>query len=174
MQRSLSNRVYKTVAAIEIIGGLLGVGIGVAIGPSLAHAAGASLWQVEVLLLPLFILSLAAGILLWRNRASGEILSMLVLALQLPVISSPVWGYYFNDGVALQVAFGSGVWSWYAFVGSRVHINWAEGASGVTVGLNVVALAMLVMLVVAIPPDNAADEDGTIDAIGPHSASPSA
>lgn len=151
MQPSLASNIRKAVAAIEVLGGTVGIAMALSVAPGLARAAHMSLWVSLLVMLPAFVLSLVAGLLLWRGGTFGQVLALLVLALQVPVISNPSFGYFFNSGLAFRIMLGPGGWSWYAFLGSQIHVSWAEGASGTTVGVNVVGLVLGALLFAAIP-----------------------
>jgi len=153
MQPALAVRIRKAIAAVEVLGGAVGVTMVLFLAPELAQAVNASVWLLILSLISAFGLSVIAGILLWRDGSAGHLLALLVLAMQVPVISNPSFGYYFNNGLALRIMLGPQGWSLYAFLGSQIHVSWAEGAAGTTVGVNVVGLVLGALLFAAIPTD---------------------
>ncbi|HET7584887.1 MAG TPA: hypothetical protein VFK13_08270 [Gemmatimonadaceae bacterium] len=144
------------MAAIEMVGGAVGVVLAVMIARQLSSAAHLQIWLSLLWVGTPFLLSLAAGILLWRDTALGQGLSLLVLALQVPVVINPSFGYFFNSGLALRVMHSPAGWSSYAELGSQFHMGWAEAVSGPTIGVNVAALALAALLLAAIPTDEGA------------------
>ena len=156
MRRATATRILKIIAGIELAGGGLGAAMVVVVAPKIAAQANVSVVTILPWLVPPFVLSLVAGSLLWRAGSAGEILSFINLALQIPVIGTPLLSYFFNSGVALRIWLGPDGPGWFMFLGSQFHINFAPTSSGVLIGVNVVALALLVLLIRAMSDDGAA------------------
>ena len=153
MRRDTAARTLKTIAGIELAGGILGAVMVAVIIPKLASQANVSALTLLPWLVPPFVLSLVAGALLWRGGSAGEILSIINLALQIPVIGTSLLSYFFNSGVALRVWLSSDGPGWFLFLGSQFHINFRPTTPGVLLGVNVVALVLLVLLIRAMPED---------------------
>jgi|SRR5882672_3681997 len=153
MRRDTATRALKIIAGIELAGGVLGAVMVAFVAPKIAAQAHVSVLTLLPWLVPPFALSLVAGGLLWRGGSAGEILSFINLALQIPVIATPLLSYFFNSGVALRVWLGPDGPGWFLFLGSQFHINFAPTSAGVLIGANVVALALLILLIRAMPDD---------------------
>src|SRR5262245_54785823 len=151
------NRALKIIALIQIAGGVLGAIMAALVGPKLAAQAHVPLASILPCLVPPFVLSLAAGVLLWRGATLGEVLSLINLALQVPVIGTSLISYFFNSGLAFRVWLSSEGPGWFLFLGSQFHINFAPRTSGVLIGVNVVALVLLALLIYAMPEDTSSD-----------------
>ena len=153
MRPEVADRIRKAIAAIQFVGGVLGGLIVIWAGPRIAEGAHVSLVQVLPWLIPPFVLSIVAGALLWRGGSGGDLLSITNLTLQVPVMSTPTVGYFFNSGLALRIWLSPRGPGAYMFVGSQFHIGLRENAPDVTLGVNVVALALLILLVRVMPDD---------------------
>jgi hypothetical protein len=156
MRRDTAARTLKVIAGIEGAGGVLGAVMVALVIPKIAAQANVSVLALLPWLVPPFVLSLLAGALLWRGGTAGEILSIVNLGLQVPVVGTPLLTYFFNSGVAVRVWLSSDGPGWFIFLGSQFHINFRPTMPGVLIGVNVVALALLVFLILAIPDDGAA------------------
>ena len=93
----MANLWLKIISVVEIVGGVSG--LYVAAREGLAHPQGGA---VTILILLVFaginLLSIYAGVALWLGRSSGRIASIIVQALQLPKIFSPVVIYVISIG----------------------------------------------------------------------------
>src|SRR5262245_59111051 len=72
----------KTIAVLEIIGGVTGLG-----SVAVVASQRQPVWPevgLGAALLGIFSLSLVAGILLWRDTRTGRLASMIVQLIQLP------------------------------------------------------------------------------------------
>ena len=154
MRADTSKRALKAIAAIQVFGGILGGVMVVIVAPKLAAQANISVLRILPWLVPPFVLSLIAGTLLWRGGAAGEVLSIINLALQVPVLATPVVSYFFNAGMALRVWLSSGGPGGFVFFGSQFHINLRPTTPGYLIGVNLVAAALLVLLIRAMPEDS--------------------
>ncbi len=94
---------FQIIAALEVIGG--GVGVLFLIWWFLATPFNAYSLILAPIPLGIYILSLVAGVSLWRGRALGRTLSIIVQAIQLPKIISPQIIFIFSFGVDVWVQF---------------------------------------------------------------------
>jgi len=74
MRRDNAARTLRIIAGIELAGGVLGAVMVVFVAPKIAAQANVSVLKLLPWLAPPFVLSLAAGALLWRGGSVGEIL----------------------------------------------------------------------------------------------------
>jgi hypothetical protein len=167
MRRDTAARTLKIIAGIELAGGVLGAVMVLTVAPKIAAQANVSILTILPWLVPPFVLSLVAGAFLWRGGSVGEILSFINLGLQIPVLGTPLLSYFFNSGVAFRIWLGPDGLGSFVFLGSQFHINFAPTSPGVLIGVNLVALALLVLLIRAMSDDGAAT---TTDAPVAHSA----
>lgn len=95
------SRVIKFISALEIIGGVCGIGFIVWV------VASAPYNPVHLLIatIPLGIdaLSLIAGIALWRGSAFGRKASIVVQTIQIPKLLSPLFTFSFSFGFDVSV-----------------------------------------------------------------------
>lgn len=105
-----------------------------------------------------FALSLAAGLLLRRGKALGEILSITNLGLQVPLVLTSAFSFYYTAGLSLEVWINSNRIGFDWYLGNRLHIAVDENLPVSWVGINVVALALVVLLVMALPGDQQSRE----------------
>jgi hypothetical protein len=146
--------VLKIIAACQIIGAVVG---GVIVYQMLRFA------EVEPEAQPLFIvlvsvlglatlLALVAGVLLWARRPTGLGLSLLVQALQVPLITS--------SGLKYKLMFGAGAWICVEpgdELSIRVPINFGAAEAiainpglPLLVGVNLVALCFGAVLLLTL------------------------
>jgi hypothetical protein len=92
-----------------------------------------------------------AGILLLRNHPWGVPLSLIVQGMQLPVILSPGASYYANAGLGLRVTMDT-AWNFgfYAHLGTQLHYSWESDRTTTALGINLVAAALLYLLVMRV------------------------
>jgi hypothetical protein len=136
----------RLVAALEIAGGF----IGLAIASSSAAGPGLSLLQrliIGSMGIP-FALCAYAGRELWFDLPRGYPLSVLVQALQIPAWSSASLFYIFHCGAQVGVWIGNTGLTPMWGLGSRFTLVLIEQPAGQTVGLNFLAIAALVLLVI--------------------------
>ncbi len=136
----------RLVAALEIAGGFLGMGV----ASSSAAASGLSLLQRLIIGsagIP-FALCAYAGRELWFDLPRGYPLSLLVQALQIPAWSSASVLYLFYCGAQFGVWIGkTGLVPMWG-LGSRYTLVLMAQPRGEAVGLNFLAVAALAVLVI--------------------------
>lgn len=95
------NKVLKTIAVIELIGGLIGVVYVALLGRSLLDVAGGAVSLAVFATVSL--VSLAVGVLLLRAKRWGLLLSRFVQLVQVPVISLTPILYHLGLGIFLAL-----------------------------------------------------------------------
>ena len=78
----------RIIAALEMVGGIFGIAF-LAWELANTQVGGATLLVAAVVLI-IYVLSLVAGVLLWRDHKWGRLTSIIVQAIQLPKILSPI------------------------------------------------------------------------------------
>jgi hypothetical protein len=138
----------RLIAVLEIVGGAFGIVI-------LAWELIASPADGYVLLLApiaygIYILSLVAGVLLWRDHRAGRMTSIIVQMIQLPKLVSPVLIFAFSFGFDLYpyVQFAEG----FSKVGAdlkifafyQLYVNMQDAPIGA--GVSIPAAVFLIVL----------------------------
>jgi hypothetical protein len=92
-----------------------------------------------------------AGILLLRNHRWGIPLSLIAQGMQLPVLLSPGASYYANAGLGLRLTADT-AWNlgFYIHLGTQLHYSWESDRTTTTIGINLVAAALLYLLVTRV------------------------
>src|SRR5215467_6533843 len=138
-----ATRLRLAIGWFEVFGASLGALVTYRIFPQLASAVP---WLALAFVL-FFTLIGVAGILLIRNHRWGLPLSLLMQGMQIPVFLSPGPSYYSNAGLRLRLYMDSH-WhlGFYAFFGTQLTYSWLSDQSSTTVGINLVAVALLWLL----------------------------
>jgi hypothetical protein len=146
--------IIKTIAIIQVGFGSAGLLLAARTVFLLARR-GAPLGATFALdiVLP-FALSIAAGLLLRRGGVLGEVLSITNLGLQVPIILTSAFTFYYTAGLSLEVWFGSQGMGFNGYLGNRVRVGVDQNLPLSWIGINVVALTLLVLLVIALPGDS--------------------
>lgn len=135
----------RAIAAIEMLGGAMGALL------FLRHVlrvmqAQPDVWLAVPLRMAAFGLCVLAGVLLWLDKPSGRVLTLIALALQVPTARTATLGYAFNVGVGVQMLVAPHRVSWFAFWGSELHLTFREAAVRPVLGVNLVALAFCLLV----------------------------
>ena len=138
-------RVQEVVGFLEIIAGVWGTVMGITF---VSKVSGL------LLLLPLTVILLftffgIAGLLLYRGHPLGRPLSIVSQVIQVPVFITSWGGYYCVGGAGLRLTIpldSNGYLGWYVHLGSQLHLSWAAESDATTIGVNAVAVALLVAL----------------------------
>jgi hypothetical protein len=99
----MSKTWVRIISVLEIVGGV--VGIGFVIWALLATPFNAWTLIIAPIAISIYILSLVAGVALWRGNSFGRKASIVVQAIQLPKIISPLVIFMFSVGFDLWVQF---------------------------------------------------------------------
>ncbi len=150
----------KAIALIEIIGGLSGIGLTFYVMINTEADVFTKLLFGGLAFAP-FLISIVAGLLLWRNHAAGAVLSMIVQAVQVPKFSFPGVMYLFYSGVDAGTLLtwpgpGQEVRLHFAVnFGGNVRRHIGEHEDGLLLGLNIFALfAFFYLLKLVRSPSN--------------------
>ena len=151
MRHERRQLVIKAVAFTQVGFGLAGL-VFTARSVSILLDRGAVL-SVPILLgaiLP-FGLAVAAGVQLRRGGMLGEVLTVANLVLQVPIIITTVFSFFYTTGVSLEIWAGDQGLGFNAFLGNRVHLGVSEDLPHSGIGINVVALGLLILFIRAMP-----------------------
>lgn len=134
------------LAVLLIIGGLLGVGIACWMGYQFIQIHWIYIVLVA-LFLAVFIWSAIAGVRLWRGEAQGWKWATILFAMQIPVLTVPGFSYEFYTGLALRLV-GGDVQNVFSFsLGANANIYLGTSITGLVYGINVLAVAALMYLI---------------------------
>ena len=137
------SRLRLAIGWFEVFGASLGALFSYQMFQQLATALP---WLALAFIL-FFTLIGVGGILLVRNHRWGLPLSLIVQGMQVPVFLSPGPSYYSNAGFGIRLTLDS-QWSlgFYTFFGTQLHYSWLSDRNATTVGINLVAAALLYLL----------------------------
>jgi hypothetical protein len=138
------SRAQTVIAFLEIIASVWGSVIGLVF---VAHVSGVAV-LIGLVVLAVFSFFGVAGILLLRGHQLGYPLSVATQVLQIPVFLTPWGGYYCIGGAGLRISLDAeGSFGWYVHLGSQLHFSWAAEPYVTTIGVNVIAIILLVLLI---------------------------
>ena len=89
----------RVIAGLQIVGGIFGIGF-IALELSYIRVNAATL-LIAIIVLLIYVFSLVAGVLLWRDHRWGRPASIIVQAIQLPKLLSPI--LIFNICLGLDI-----------------------------------------------------------------------
>lgn len=149
MKSSAARTVHKTVAVIEIVGGLYAV-----VGSLFALIAtrsqvGSELMSGGVWLMVLGIVALAAGIGLWRRECRAWRASIALQLTQIPVVVLPQFHYSVYLLLRIAVGIVNGSLNFTAEAGAECFFRIGDASvvtSPTLVSVNVLALACALLL----------------------------
>ena len=97
----MSKTWVRIISVLEIVGGMAGIGL--VIWALLATPFNALTLIIAPIPISIYILSLVAGVALWRDNSFGCKASIIVQAIQLPKIVSPLIIFTFSFGFDIWV-----------------------------------------------------------------------
>jgi len=141
---SVSKIPIRTIAVLEIIGGLFSLGfIGWAV---VTQPSDIGSRIIGFIALVIDVSAIVAGVTLWRGTSFGRKASMAIQAIQLPKIVSPTMIFIFSFGFDLWLhASASGFGIQTAFFGSNQLFLNVENVQG-DIGISITAIIALVIL----------------------------
>jgi hypothetical protein len=90
---------FKIIAVLEMVGG--GVGILFVLYSTVARGFALSTLEIAPIMIAIFVLSLIAGILLWKGNETGRKASIVVQFIQVSKFASPALIFMFSFGFDL-------------------------------------------------------------------------
>ena len=157
----MSKAWVRIISVLEVIGGVFGIGFVI----WWLMAAPTNAFTVILVPIPMsiYVLSLVAGVALWRGSSFGRKASIVVQAIQVPKIVSPPIIFMFSFGFDLwvHILFANGFsnlgfeFRFLAF--NQFFINVQDGSFGL--GVSLTAIVFLTMLLRHKP---ARIEDGAV------------
>ncbi len=151
----------RILAALLVLGGVVGVALTLFMGVQLLSEAGPLSALIVVLALP-FGWALAIGIELWRGTSYGRKWAPVIFATQIPIVLLPSFHYEwftgFVFGLVLLVGPGDTTLHFAANLGANIQILIGSESSVTGVGFNLVALIAVLLLVRS----NRAQTDGSV------------
>ena len=146
----------RILGALAIGGGALGVAVGVQVAVS---SGGALPWLLIAPFLGLYLWGIWCGVCLIENREGASRSNSVFWAIQVPLLQSPYFGYFFTSGFFSTITFQPsetkvGFLFW---LGSKFEISLMQADKPLVLGVNLFALAIAVFLYVHFrkaPPNN--------------------
>lgn len=148
----------RVIGVIQIVGGIIGLTeIGERIYRDGAAIIAATQWLVMLGVALLMVLCIVAGALLWKRRALGYALSLLVQAVQIPIVYAGGVAYHFHmiarlpltvvaDGEAMSItpSYGIGLDPFQGALSLGVYLG--TGLAGTIVAVNLVPVVLCIIL----------------------------
>lgn len=102
---------------------------------------------ISVFVILVYLMSILSGVLLWRDKKIGYILSIIVQAVQIPYISSPLIIYSLISGAQLGLAVKVGAealkLSFLIYAGSTFNIYISNQVNEFVFGINILAILVI-------------------------------
>jgi hypothetical protein len=143
----------RIIAVLEMVGGVAGALLFIWRLTESPLSVGTLI--LALIALAIYVLSTVAGIALWRGRRFGHTASLIVQAIQIPKILSPVIVWTFSlgfDAFLYVVQLNSGVKYGIEFKVLAFHqlfLNYSNAPLGF--GLSITAVACLILLIYNMP-----------------------
>ncbi|KGM35909.1 hypothetical protein [Inquilinus limosus] len=157
-QRGFALPLDRVIGVIQIVGGIVGLTeIGERIYRDGAAIIAATQWLVMLGAALLMVLCIVAGALLWKRRGLGYALSLLVQAVQIPIVYAGGVAYHFHmiarlpltvvaDGGAMSItpAYGIGLDSFQGALSLGFYLD--TGLAGTIIAVNLLPLVLCIIL----------------------------
>lgn len=140
----MKTRWNKPIAILQILGGIVGILVSL-----VSLAALKPNFLIILIFLPfvsLYLLSIVAGVLLWRRHRLGIPLSVIVQVPQIISFSINKLAYLFISGLQIAFILKSKKIAIEFMLGSKWHLNFATEDHSLTIGLNIIALFIVIYL----------------------------
>jgi hypothetical protein len=147
-------RFQRFLFIYELLGGLIGIAFGFLLTPTFLAMPGGIF--VLIFFESLSLLSCVAGILIWKRNSKAFLLSVISQASQVPAVAFSAFAYKFGLGILFIPSIewtptndGSlhlGFPVEFQIVGCRFNLSFGSGSPSFMVGVNLVALIVLVMI----------------------------
>ena len=132
----------RAVAVLQVIGGLLGIGLGATVFGSQWSSSPA----VTIAYMFAFTFTFVAGILLWAAHPIARSVSVLVQACQVVTLVVNGWGFQFFAGFLTRVSYDTGHFNLLFGPGAAFVLATGEDPSQLLIGINFVPLVALFVL----------------------------
>jgi hypothetical protein len=140
----MSKLLRTVVAVMEILGGL--VGIGIIANTLLSEQLSQSAVIVNAGFVVVFLYGIAAGAALIKTPRLGLVLSIIYLGLQIPIIITSQLSFDLFSGASVNILwYETGFWCNLLF-GSRYYFNLNSGEPW-CFGVNILALVLFILLI---------------------------
>ena len=143
----------RVVSFLLIAGGILGVMLAVALIRNFAHQHQPYRIIVPVISIVVFVWCALKAIDLWLGKPSGYKWATILFALQIPAFSISRLSYEFSTGASARVLFGHSSRRFGADIGSSLNFLISPEPQGWMLGINFVAVIVLIYLLMVSPPN---------------------
>lgn len=139
----------RFVSFLMIAGAMLGILSSVFLAPRLAQEHRPYRVAVAVVSVAVFAWAAVKGIDLWRGKPGGYRWAKVLFALQIPAVSVARFSYEFSTGMSARVMFGHSNRRFGADIGSSLNLLISPEPQGWMLGINIVAVIVVVYLFMA-------------------------
>lgn len=140
----------KTIAVIEVVGGILSLlsVIFAILQFKIVHLANGFPLLSLLTFFVFGLINLFAGINLWRGKKSGYIASIIIQLVQLIRIQSPYFHYLFYSILGIIISFSkTGMMPFVGFGTSNFISLSPQPVTTLFIGINIIALILLLFLI---------------------------
>jgi hypothetical protein len=150
--RFAASKGMKLVSLLLIVGGALGAGLTIWLDVKLLMSSQLSILSSAAAIAGVFICLFGwcvwTGVDLWRGRRQALKFAMILFALQVPVLTLPGFSYHLHTGLQLRIAVLTGGEFDAGFkLGSGFNLDISSDVQGLAIGVNLVALFVLIYLI---------------------------
>lgn len=150
----MKSKVMRLISLYEIIGGILGVCAFIILSMLMfvSPIINKNLLTILALIIMvgLYVLSIVAGIILWKDKTKGITLSIIVQAFQIPYVALSGFTYLFVSGLqagaGITFAANSFGLKMLIHLGSSGTIDFSSDSKYLLVGINVVPIIIIYYL----------------------------
>lgn len=145
----------RVIGVYQILGGALGLGVIATFIPDaiqqFVHLEKLH-HKIFLILIILYVfgaylLTFLAGLLLWERNQKGVIPSIIVQTIQIPRFTIAGFTYVIVAGLEVYPQFSNSSMSAMSYFGSHFRIHYTPGGADYMIGVNILALIMLIYLV---------------------------
>jgi len=179
----MNKRLIKIISIYEIVGGILGViycflivalSVKSIFNSQVSGTERLITFLLVAAVLSLYILTIAAGLFLWKGSGRGYTLSVLAQCFQIPYIITSGLTYIFISGAQLGVAVGTVAGdiklSLLLYLGSKFGIFFNSEVNSTVIGINIVPILLIKYLKNAMKEKDQTNETGNDDLHDEHIA----
>jgi hypothetical protein len=152
---------------LEVGGGFAGISMMFIFQQWRASTSHYFWWVFSIYVCFLFLFGIVAGLALVERPQVGAALSAVYQSLQIPVISSPLLTYEFLSGFQLGVGWTKGSPAFFVEYGARLALQLSMRTAPWFIGINMLALAFFIYLLLQLRPKAKATEPSSISINSP-------
>jgi hypothetical protein len=136
----------RVISLLLIAGGILGIVSSVSLVQGFVQHDQPDRLFVPAVAIALFGWSIFQGVQLWRGEPSGYQWAKILFVMQIPQFCISRLTYEFSTGISARILFGNSSHRFGANIGSSLNLLISPEPQGWLLGINVVAIAALIYL----------------------------